>query len=41
MFFDGWGFRENLRKLVAKINKQKKALKKSPAQVQNQADHGR
>lgn len=25
LFFDGWGFRENLRNLVDKINKQKKA----------------
>jgi len=28
MFFDGWKFREILRKLVAKINKQKKLSKK-------------
>ena len=27
MFFDGWGFRENLRKLVGKINQQKKRSK--------------
>jgi hypothetical protein len=31
MFFDGWGFRENLRKLVGKINQQKKALKNRQA----------
>ena len=28
MFFDGWGFRENLRQLVGKINKQKNEPKK-------------
>jgi len=31
MFLDGWGFRENLRKLVGKINKPKKALKNRQA----------
>jgi len=29
MFFDGWGFRENLRQQVGKINKRQKALKRA------------
>ena len=33
MFLDGWSFRENLRQQVAKINKQKKALKNRPAKI--------
>jgi hypothetical protein len=33
MFFDGWGFRENLRQQVGKINKRQKALKKGQAKV--------
>jgi hypothetical protein len=28
MFIDGWGFRQNLRQQVGKINKRQKALKK-------------
>jgi len=29
MFFDSWGFRENLRQQVGKINKRQKALKRT------------
>jgi hypothetical protein len=28
MFFDGWGFRQNLRQEVSKINRRQKALNK-------------
>jgi hypothetical protein len=31
LFFDAWGFRENLHNLVDKINKHKKELKKKQA----------
>ena len=33
LFFDSWGFREKLHKLVVKINKHKKELKKKPSAV--------
>jgi len=33
MFIDGWGFRQNLRQQVGKIDKRQKALKKGQAKV--------
>jgi len=43
MFLDGWGFRQNLRQQVSKINKRqralKRALKKGPPKVYNRVDH--
>ena len=38
LFFDGWGFRENLRQQVSKINKRQIADKKRLVKRSNQAD---
>ena len=39
LFFDGWGFRENLRQHVSKINKRQKAEKERLAKGKVRSDH--
>jgi hypothetical protein len=40
MFFDSWGFRENLRRQVSIINKRPKADKKRRAKIIDRAENG-